>query len=242
MPFEQISEALWGTSLERTLVARHQAMDDKARTWLNRHPEDRCAFIELPCGLATRSRRLASSCPGQPVSWIEADLPAMMDARQKLLGSSPRVQSIPVNALEWEGRTGLARLADAIQARHLCVTMEGLLNYLGIDGIRQALAMQRKMLDYTGQDLTLIADIWPDLRHQPLGPMRHIPARILKTLTGSEAGLLGKSADEIRGWFIEAGFEAVTLYTLDGEVCQSLDMTPAPWCILVEAYAKAGVR
>ncbi|RMF13728.1 MAG: hypothetical protein D6758_12615 [Gammaproteobacteria bacterium] len=234
MPAEQMMEAFYGVSLEKLLVGRHQCMDRFARSWAETHRHLNAGFLELPCGLASRARRMAMEFTDPTMRWMEGDLPHVMRARLEILGKHDRVESLACNALRWHGTESLEVVAKKLRGcEAVCVSMEGLLNYFDCEGIRTLLTGQARL--FKNGSLTLFADVWPDSDSHPLGRSRQIPARVLSRVTHSKAGLRGRSVGEIAGWFLDAGFDRASVHDLDGQPLEDLGQTRLPPCVIVKA-------
>jgi methyltransferase (TIGR00027 family) len=98
--------------------------------------------LNLAAGLDTRPYRLP--LPAE-LSWVEADLPAMIEEKEKLLaGENPacRLTREKVNLADQAARTALLTRALEGRSRALVIT-EGLLGYLDEDVVR---AMSRDFL------------------------------------------------------------------------------------------------
>lgn len=242
MPAEQLLEALYGTSLEKLLVRRHQSLDALSRMWLGKQRrEAKLGFLELPCGLASRARRLAAGTRSDDAIWIEADLPPVILARLEILGTDERVQALGCDATRTYGLHSLENVRASLESCDaVCVTMEGLLNYFDLDGIRTLIAGQAWLAGH--KPLRLLADIWPDSDAHPLGRSRHLPAHLLSRVTGSQAGLRGRSAPEIAQWFKDAGFERIEIFEPGpkgpermSDVMETSSSLALPACIIVQA-------
>ncbi len=83
-------------------VARYHNMDRMVTAFAGKH--DRCNVVYLGAGLETAYDRLHDSLPG--VSWVECDLPEVIEARRKVFGQRPHETTVPGDMfrMEWAAR------------------------------------------------------------------------------------------------------------------------------------------
>jgi methyltransferase (TIGR00027 family) len=114
------------------MVVRTQVIDELIATSLR---EGADVVINMAAGLDTRPYRLPLP---QTLRWVEADLPAMVDEKERLLsGETPRCELVRerVDLADAEARRAFLDRALAGKTRALVIT-EGLLIYLGADAVR----------------------------------------------------------------------------------------------------------
>ncbi|HEU4362581.1 MAG TPA: class I SAM-dependent methyltransferase [Mycobacterium sp.] len=104
------------------IALRALAFDMHTRRYLRRHPA--ATVVALAEGLQTSFWRLDAAVPDTEFRWLTVDLPPIVDVRQRLLPTSPRVSVCAQSALDysWMDRVDPG---DGV-----FVTAEGLLMYL----------------------------------------------------------------------------------------------------------------
>jgi O-methyltransferase involved in polyketide biosynthesis len=132
-----VAKALGGPSLEGFLLARHRLIDDLLETAIEAGEVSQ--VIEIACGLSPRGWRFARR-HGDALTYVEADLPGMAARKRRALeptgslGDHHRV--VEIDALAQDGPHSLAALAQTLDPRRgVAIVTEGLLNYLGRDGL-----------------------------------------------------------------------------------------------------------
>lgn len=114
----------WPKSVQVMMALRTLHFDRLTAAFLERHPDGQ--VVLLGCGLDSRYQRLG--CPD--VDWVNLDLAAVMQLRQQIFPSYPRVRELTLSALNpaW---------LQAIDIRRPTIVLaEGLLMYLPRDQIR----------------------------------------------------------------------------------------------------------
>lgn len=101
-------------------------------------------MVEVPCGLSARGLRTTRSHPG--LSYVEADLPHMVERKRRALGDlAPGHALRHVDLLADSGPASLAGLAAEVASdRPVVIIMEGMLNYFDrerVEGIWRRLAL-----------------------------------------------------------------------------------------------------
>jgi O-methyltransferase involved in polyketide biosynthesis len=131
-PTMALTRALWGVTLEGSLLARHRLID----LLLERAIDDGrvSQVLEIACGMSPRGWRFARRY-GERITYVEADLPAMAARKREALeragslGQHHRVAEI--DALAEEGPLSLAALTASLDSeRGLAIVTEGLVHYL----------------------------------------------------------------------------------------------------------------
>lgn len=101
---------------------RALAFDGCVHRYLQKHPN--ATVVALAEGLQTSFWRLSHALPDAQFKWISVDFPPIVELRERLLPSSPRVANLAQSALDYSWMDGI----DAGQG--VVVTAEGLLMYL----------------------------------------------------------------------------------------------------------------
>jgi len=140
---------------------RANKLDAVTRDFLATHPDG--VVLQLGCGLDTRFWRVDND----QVDWYDLDMPPVIDLRRKFFSESERYHMIAssVTDLGWMDRV-------AAGGRPVLVVAEGLLMYLGEDGVRQLVLRLHEVFP----GCRLIADVFsrltarsatqhPSLRH-----------------------------------------------------------------------------
>ncbi len=127
-----LGRALVGVSLERYLLARHQAIDTLLEGAIESGAVSQ--VIEVACGLSPRGWRFANRY-GSALTYVETDLPGMIARKREALaqmGSLSDTHRVhELDALREDGPTSLGALADSLDPeRGVAIITEGLLGYL----------------------------------------------------------------------------------------------------------------
>lgn len=109
-----------------TVTLRIRHFDQVVTTFLEREPEG--IIVSLGCGLSTRRSRVDNGT----MRWVDLDLPAVIQLRQRYFEDTQRFRSIAKSVLELDW---MDQLPDDSGKRFLFVA-EGLFPYLPEDGIR----------------------------------------------------------------------------------------------------------
>ncbi len=104
------------------MALRSMAFDRWAIEYLTKHPE--ATVVALAEGLQTSFWRLSSALPDAQFRWITIDFAPIIELRQRLLPSSPRITNLAQSALDYSW-------TDEVDASNgVFITAEGLLMYL----------------------------------------------------------------------------------------------------------------
>jgi O-methyltransferase involved in polyketide biosynthesis len=136
-PAMAVSGALGAPSLESYLLARHRAIDALLEQAIE--GDGISQVIEVASGLSPRGWRFTSRY-GDRLTYVEADLPAMVDRkrtaleRMRSLNASHFVQDL--DALRDDGAASIGAVAAALdRAEGLAIITEGLLGYLDSESV-----------------------------------------------------------------------------------------------------------
>ncbi|MGH7291687.1 MAG: class I SAM-dependent methyltransferase, partial [Myxococcota bacterium] len=104
------------------MALRSLAFDRAATQYLSKHPS--ATVIALAEGLQTSFWRLSSALPDADFHWITVDFQPIVELRQRLLPSSPRITNLAQSALDY------AWMDEVDTSNGVFITAEGLLMYL----------------------------------------------------------------------------------------------------------------
>jgi len=104
------------------MALRSLAFDRCAMQYLTKHSE--ATVVALAEGLQTSFWRLSSALPDTQFRWVTVDFPPIIELRQRLLPSSPRITNLAQSALDYSWMNELAA------SNGVFITAEGLLMYL----------------------------------------------------------------------------------------------------------------
>lgn len=115
----------FGRRKGQEMALRSLAFDRATTRYLMRYPK--ATVVALAEGLQTSFWRLDASVPDAEFLWITVDLEPIIDLRERLLPSSPRIANLAQSALDYTWM-------DAVDTSHgVFITAEGLLMYLQPD-------------------------------------------------------------------------------------------------------------
>ncbi len=107
------------------MALRSLAFDKAATQYLAAHPS--ATVVALAEGLQTSYWRLDKAIPDARFSWLTIDLPPVIELRQRLLPSSPRIKTLAQSALDYSW------MDEVDTGNGVFITAEGLLMYLQPD-------------------------------------------------------------------------------------------------------------
>jgi len=107
------------TDLRLNIALRAKKLDEVTRAFLARHPD--AVGLDLGAGLDTRHARIA---PPPTVEWFDVDLPAVAEARRRLVPERPHAHVVAADVTHPEWLDGLP--AD----RPVIVVADGLMGFL----------------------------------------------------------------------------------------------------------------
>ncbi len=199
-----VSGVLGGGTLEAYLLARHRAID----TLLEQAIDARRVrqVIEVASGLSPRGLRFSRRY-GDSVTYVEADLPGMVerkrDALERIGSLSAHHRVAEVDALKDDGPGSLHELAATLDRRKgLAIITEGLLGYLDHDSVR---GIWRRFAETLGsfRHGTYISDIH-------MGELQNSQVRVFRLMLSlfvrGRVYLHFGEESEIRAALLEAGF------------------------------------
>ncbi|OYN80261.1 class I SAM-dependent methyltransferase [Mycolicibacterium sphagni] len=107
------------------MALRSMAVDSCAVDYLRSHPK--ATVVALAEGFQTSFWRVSEALPDPQFHWVSVDLPPVIDLRERLLPSSPRITALAQSALDYSWM-------DQVDASNgVFITAEGLLMYLQPD-------------------------------------------------------------------------------------------------------------
>jgi len=160
-----IAHRLGLPSLEGMLLARHRLIDLRLQQAID--AGEITQIIEVAAGLSPRGWRFASRY-GDRITYVEADLPAMVARKRRILaalgGETAHHRTAEINALLDLGPTSIAALCATLEpGQGTAIVTEGLINYFERDAIlgmwrRFATALRRFPRNLYLSDLMLSDD------------------------------------------------------------------------------------
>ena len=132
------SKSFGGPTMEDFLLARHDLIDHHLTELIESNQITQ--IIEIAAGLSPRGSRFVERY-GDKITYIEADLPAMVAQKKKLLAqrllSCPNHQIKVVDAFAEHGTDSLEGLVKQLDPKQgLVIVTEGLLNYFDRDAVQ----------------------------------------------------------------------------------------------------------
>jgi O-methyltransferase involved in polyketide biosynthesis len=130
VPFNAVSRRLGGPTVDGMLLARHRLIDHLLKKAIEAGAVDQ--VIEVAAGLSPRGWRMSRIHP--KLRYIEADLPAMIARKRKVLERAAAVgpghELVEIDALSDAGPTSIGAIAGRLDpTRGAAIITEGLLNY-----------------------------------------------------------------------------------------------------------------
>lgn len=144
-----ISRSLGGPTMEDFLLARHDLIDHHLTELIESGKITQ--IIEIAAGLSPRGSRFVERY-GDKITYIEADLPAMVEQKKDLLatrlGACPNHHVKTIDAFSENGVHSLDGLATQLDPeKGLVIITEGLLNYFDREAVLGLWARISKTLD-----------------------------------------------------------------------------------------------
>jgi O-methyltransferase involved in polyketide biosynthesis len=136
-PLNALASATLGLSLERYLLARHEAINTALAAAIEAGTVSQ--VIEVASGLSPRGLRFVRRY-GEAITYVETDLPGMVARKRAALERvgtlGPRHRVVELDALAPGGPTSVAGVAATLDAdTGVAIITEGLLSYLGTDAV-----------------------------------------------------------------------------------------------------------
>lgn len=200
--------ALGGPSLDRFLLARHQAIDARLEAAIT---DGRVGqVLEIAAGLSPRGWRFTERHP--ELHYVEADLPGMAARKRAALariGRPPGHRVVELDALAADGPSSLAAVAAAEldPALGTAVITEGLLNYLPRDAVESLWQRIAGLADLYLSDLFVEADS-PRLLGRAF-------SRLLAAFVRGGVHLHFRDARDVRAALLRAGFSEIEVTRAD---------------------------
>ena len=212
-PLDWLGKHTLGLSLETMLLQRHLLIDHCLNRACRQQPG--LQVLELACGLSARGIRTLRRYHREELTYIEADLPDVVQHKQDLLAemefSDPRHRLVPCNILRDQGPLSPEGLLAGLDPeRPVLVISEGLVNYFALETMkafwhRLALALSRF------PEGAYIADVWPRLPRSRGLRARDWVIRGIEAVTRQEVPLHFDNDEAIKAGFQACGFARVDL-------------------------------
>lgn len=206
-PFEKLSHAIAGFSVQTTLLQRHHIIDYVVKKAIQEQGVTQ--IVEIACGLSPRGVRFCQEFPD--LHYIEADLPAMLAHKQRLLAKhgllSERHRAVGINILEQNTADALPVVfaKELDPTRKTLVITEGLINYFDLATISifwKNLAAALKQFPAGGY----VTDLYPNFTWHPVTKWVNTFVHGLSFATQSRVTLHFKSQQQIETSFKQLGF------------------------------------
>lgn len=197
-PWMAVSSLLGAGTLESYLLTRHRAIDAR----LERAIADRrvTQVLEVAAGMSARGLRFTRRY-GDRLTYVEGDLPGMVERKQAALGSLSDGHRVEVlDALSDESLAAVASTLDPDQG--LAIVTEGLLGYLEHDAVA---GIWRRFARTLGgfADGIYVSDIH-------IGELQNAQVRVFRVLLSAfvrgRVHLHFGTEEEVMGALHEAGF------------------------------------
>ncbi|HET8730738.1 MAG TPA: class I SAM-dependent methyltransferase [Moraxellaceae bacterium] len=217
-PFEYLARCIIGSDIKTTLLQRHYLIDRELEALIATAPH--LQVLEIACGLSPRGYRFTRRHAG--LTYVEADLPAMVARKQSLLAPldslDARHRLVVCNILEQDTPESLEAVItrEFNPAQPLVVITEGLVNYFDLDTISAVWQrMAHALRGFSGG--TYLTDVYPEVSdHRFAGAIR-AANRSLKLASRSHFCLHFPDDVRMRDHFQGLGFPQVTVFDPDRE-------------------------
>lgn len=206
-PFEKMARAVAGFSTQTTLLQRHHIIDYVVKKAIKEQGVTQ--IVEIACGLSPRGVRFCQEFPD--LHYIEADLPAMLAHKKRLLTEhgllSNRHRVVGINILEENTPDALAVVfkRELDPTRKTLVITEGLINYFDyatISGFWKNLAQVLKQFPAGAY----VSDLYPNFTWHPVTKVINTFVFGLAFATQSRVTLHFNNQQEIITSFKQLGF------------------------------------
>ncbi|PTQ88371.1 class I SAM-dependent methyltransferase [Agitococcus lubricus] len=212
-PIEKIAKTVMGFSTQTTLLQRHHMIDYVVKKAIEEQGVSQ--IVEIACGMSPRGVRFRQQYPD--LHYIEADLPAMLAHKQRLLtehgllNEHHRVASINILAEDSADALAVVFAKQLDPQRKTLVITEGLINYFDLATISifwQNLAQALKKFPQAGY----VTDLYPNFPWHPMTKLINGFVYGLSKATKSHVSLHFKNEQAIIEGFKELGFAKTNVH------------------------------
>ena len=212
-PFEKIARVVAGFSTQTTLLQRHHIIDEVVRKAITEHGVTQ--IVEIACGLSPRGVRFCQEFPD--LYYLEADLPAMLAHKERLLEAhgllNDKHRVAGINILEKNTPDALSVVfkRELDPTRKTLVITEGLINYFDYQTISifwQHLAQELKQFPAAAY----VTDLYPNFKWHPMNRVINTFIYGLAFATQSSVTLHFNSQQNICDSFQQLGFAKTTVH------------------------------
>jgi O-methyltransferase involved in polyketide biosynthesis len=205
-PLELLMERFVGGSMRSTLKQRHALIDRQLNRLMAQYPN--LQVLEIAAGLSPRGWRYRFGNP--LMTYVEADLPAMADAKRQALSSieqpAPRIEAADLFTDD------LGRLLESFDPdQPLVIISEGLVNYFTKDMLATLWSTLAQGLARFPVGIYL-TDIYPEPVHHRLGQLIWNSSKLLKCLSKSAFSFHFISAADASAFFAQQGFAQIDVF------------------------------
>ncbi|MCP5161234.1 MAG: class I SAM-dependent methyltransferase [Hahellaceae bacterium] len=217
-PLDQLSDRWLGMSLETLLLQRHLLIDQLTRDAIT---QGYTQIVEIASGLSSRANRLLLRYPDKELTWIEADLPDMVQWKTRSQEKTPMLDTRwhiqPVNILREQGELSVEQLLAPLKPNQkTLIITEGLVNYFPLPIISEfwkRLSHSLRMFP----EARYLLDIWPALENHPNYWLTKISSQAIGLATRRKVPLHFSDDDSIRLGMLRSGFALAQIYHPDQE-------------------------
>lgn len=242
-PADWISKTVIGVNLESMLLQRHCLIDELVNQAIS---EGVTQIVEIASGLSARSLRTLAQYPNQELTYIEADLPAMVVWKKKRLKKEKfydeRFNIVECNILRTDGQLSIERLLKSLdKAQKTLVITEGLVNYFPLAIIENFWTRLAYALSPFNEAYYLF-EIWPKVPDHPFAPVIFGTQKIIEFVTRKDVPLHYTSDRQIKAAIEGCGFSNATVFNPDdmpvsAEQAKATNMTTPTLFRVVSAKA-----
>jgi O-methyltransferase involved in polyketide biosynthesis len=215
-PFEALARVIVGTDIRTTLLQRHALIDRQLTALISAHPD--LQILEIACGLSPRGLRFSQQYPH--ITYVEADLPGMVQHKHRLLAQKAKPDArhrlCVCNILTRDNTDSLETVIarEFMTEKPLVVITEGLVNYFDLNTISSV--WQRLGLSLKSFPLGVyLSDIYPEVSHHRAARLITAANRLLRHASRSRFSLHFRDDAAIASHFKQLGFSAVTVMNPD---------------------------
>lgn len=209
-PINAILKRLAGANIDTFLLQRHLVIDHQVEQLITQHGVTQ--IVELAAGLSPRGYRFSQKYP--QLTYIETDLPGMVERKQQVLASLPVTDThrvVRCNILQQEGEESLAAVFKQLDPlQPTLVISEGLVNYFELPIIRSVWQRLAKHLQNFPVGV-YVTDLYPDLQEHPSYRYVQWAQKLVGFFTRGQWPLHYRSDTDIEQGFQQDGFAHVTV-------------------------------